>query len=109
MNLKKIVAAVCRGRLRGERACGGSNDSSGVTDLTYDKIKLGETGKDITASIKFSTAMPIWAWIPIRARTEVLHRRLQQDLSEHQVEAQTDTNYADNALTRLQAATGATS
>ena len=37
MNLKKIVAAgvaaVCAVSMA---ACGGSNDSSGVTDLTYD-------------------------------------------------------------------------
>lgn len=54
MNLKKIVAvgiaAVCAVSMA---ACGGSNSSSGQTDMTYDKIELGKTGKDIKASIKF--------------------------------------------------------
>lgn len=84
MNLKKIVAAgvaaVCAVSMA---ACGGSNDSSGVTDLTYDKIKLGETGKDITASIKFYNGRTDMGLLSGQ-ELEVLHRRLQQDLSEHQ-------------------------
>ena len=104
MNLKKIVAAgvaaVCAVSMA---ACGGSNDSSGVTDLTYDKIKLGETGKDITASIKFYNgrtdmgldSYPGKNWKSYIADFNKIYPNIK-------VEAQTDTNYADNALTRLQ-------
>lgn len=53
MNLKKIVAAgiaaVCAVSMA---ACGGSGDSSKVTDMQYKDIKLGETGKDIKANLK---------------------------------------------------------
>ena len=55
MNLKKIaaagVAAVCAVSMA---ACGGSSSSGEATDLTYDQIKLGETGTDIKTTIKFT-------------------------------------------------------
>ena len=105
MNLKKIVAAgvaaVCAVSMAG---CGGSNSGSGeATDLTYDQIKLGETGKDIKASIKFyngRTDMGLDSYPGKNWKSYIEDfNKIYPDIK---VEAQTDSNYADNALTRLQ-------
>jgi len=104
MNLKKIVAAgiaaVCAVSMA---ACGGSNSSSGQTDMTYDKIELGKTGKDIKASIKFyngRTDMGLDSYPGKNWKSYVADfNKLYPDIK---VDVQTDTNYADNALTRLQ-------
>ena len=87
MNLKKIVAAgiaaVCAVSMA---ACGGSGSgSSKVTDIQYKDIKLGQTGKDIKANLKlFSHRTDMLKNDLSGNDLEAVHRRIQQDLSEHQ-------------------------
>ena len=105
MNFKKIIAAgVAALSLVSFAACGSSNGGSGSqTDMTYDKIELGKTGKDITASIKFYNgrtdmsldSYPGKNWKSYIADFNKLYPNIK-------VTAQSDSNYADNALTRLQ-------
>ena len=106
MNIKKLVAAgvaaVCMVSMA---ACGGSSSSSGdkKTDLTYDQITLGKTGKDITTTIKFYNgrtdmsldSYPGKNWNAYIEDFNKLYPNIK-------VESQADSNYADNALTRLQ-------
>ena len=105
MNFKKIIAAgVAALSLVSFAACGSSNGSSGgQTDMTYDKIELGKTGKDIKTSIKFYNgrtdmsldSYPGKNWKSYIADFNKLYPNIK-------VTAQSDSNYADNALTRLQ-------
>lgn len=48
---KKIVAAAAAGVCAISMAACGSGSSGEATDLTYDKIELGTTGKDIKTTI----------------------------------------------------------
>ena len=104
MNLKKIVAAgiaaVCAVSMA---ACGGSGDSSKVTDMQYKDIKLGETGKDIKADLKlFShrTDMlkkdyPGTTWDQYIAEFNKMYPNIK-------ISIEGGTDYANSALTRLQ-------
>ena len=104
MNLKKIVAAgiaaVCAVSMA---ACGGSGDSSKVTDMQYKDIKLGETGKDIKANLKlFShrTDMlkkdyPGTTWDQYIAEFNKMYPNIK-------ISIEGGTDYANSALTRLQ-------
>ena len=104
MNLKKIVAAgiaaVCAVSMA---ACGGSGDSSKVTDMQYKDIKLGETGKDIKANLKlFShrTDMlkkdyPGTTWDQYIAEFNKMYPNIK-------VTVEANSDYANSAMTRLQ-------
>ena len=104
MNLKKIVAAgiaaVCAVSMA---ACGGSGDSSKVTDMQYKDIKLGETGKDIKADLKlFShrTDMlkkdyPGTTWDQYIAEFNKMYPNIK-------VTVEANSDYANSAMTRLQ-------
>lgn len=104
MNLKKIVAAgvaaVCAVSMA---ACGGSGSSSKATDLTYDQIKLGETGKDIKADLKlYSNRTDMLkddyngtTWKQYLAEFNKLYPNIK-------VTIEGGTDYANSALTRLQ-------
>ena len=104
MNLKKIVAAgiaaVCAVSMA---ACGGSGDSSKVTDMQYKDIKLGETGKDIKANLKlFShrTDMlkkdyPGTTWDQYIAEFNKMYPNIK-------VTVEANSDYANSAMTRQQ-------
>ncbi|NEG69894.1 ABC transporter substrate-binding protein [Bifidobacterium choloepi] len=106
MNVKKIVAAgiaaVCMVSMA---ACGSSSSSDGnKTDITYPEIELGTTGEDITTTITFFNGRTDMAldtypgknWDSYIADFNKLYPNIT-------VKVQTDSNYADSALTRLQA------
>jgi ABC-type glycerol-3-phosphate transport system substrate-binding protein len=104
MSLKKIAAAAVAGAcVVGLAACGGSGSSGAATDLSYPSIELGETGKDLKASIKvFSNrtdmaqaSYPGTSWKQYVAEFNKMYPNIK-------VEIQTDADYAKDALTRLQ-------
>lgn len=107
MNVKKIaaasIAALCTMSLA---ACGGNSGASGnnTTDLTYPEITLGETGKDLTAEITFFNARTDMglASYPGNSWDDYISE-FHKTYPNIKVNVQTDSSYADSALTRLQA------
>ena len=103
--LKKILAAATAGVCAvSMAACGGGSDSgSGTTDLTYDKIELGTTGKDIKTTINLFTQRTDMQQDTYNGVTwkEYLEEfnKLYPDIT---VNVEGGTNYGDAALTRLQ-------
>lgn len=101
---KKIVAAAAAGVCAiSMAACGSSSSSSGITDMTYPSIELGKTKTDIKATIrvfnhKTDMANDSYAgvsWKEYIAEFNKLYPNIK-------VEVETSTNYASDALTRLQ-------
>lgn len=105
MKLKKIVAgAIATVCMVSMAACGSNGSSGSATDLTYPQIKLGETGKDIKTSITFfngRTDMALDTYNGKNWKDYIADfNKMYPDI---EVKVQTDSNYADSALTRLQA------
>ena len=105
MSIKKSIAALAVASLAvaGLTACGGNNASSEDTDLTYPEIELGTTGTDIEATITFYNGRTDMGtdtyqgknWADYIAEFNKMYPNIKVDV-------QTDSNYASNALTRLQ-------
>ena len=105
MNIKKSIAtfAVASLAVAGLAACGGNNASSEDTDLTYPEIELGTTGTDLETTITFYNGRTDMGtdtykgknWADYIAEFNKLYPGIKVDV-------QTDSNYASNALTRLQ-------
>ncbi len=107
MNVKKIAAAgIAAACLISVAACGGngsagSNNKSGVT---YPEIKLGETGKDLKAEITFFNGRTDMGLATYPGKNwESYMKDFNEMYPGIKVKVQTDSNYADSALTRLQA------
>ncbi|NEG69895.1 ABC transporter substrate-binding protein [Bifidobacterium choloepi] len=104
--LKKVIGAgIAAACLVSMAACGsGSSSSSSSSDLTYPEIELGTTGEDITTTITVLNnrtdmnldTYPGTSWADYVAEFNKLYPNIT-------VKVQTDSNYADTALTRLQA------
>ena len=105
MNIKKSIAtfAVAGLAVAGLAACGGNNASSEDTDLTYPEIELGTTGTDLETTITFYNGRTDMGtdtykgknWADYIAEFNKMYPGIKVDV-------QTDSNYASNALTRLQ-------
>ncbi|MBM6699542.1 carbohydrate ABC transporter substrate-binding protein [Bifidobacterium pullorum subsp. saeculare] len=103
--LKKIAAAAVAGVCAiGLAACGGGQSNGGEqTDLTYDKIELGTTGKDIKTTIKlYSHRTDLLkddyngtTWKQYIAEFNKMYPGIKVDVT-------AGTDYANSALTRLQ-------
>ena len=103
--LKKILAAATAGVCAvSMAACGGGSDAgSGTTDLTYPTIELGKTKTDLEATIRVFNHKTDMAndsydgvsWNEYIAEFNKLYPNIK-------VEVETSTNYASDALTRLQ-------
>ncbi|KAA8827871.1 ABC transporter substrate-binding protein [Bifidobacterium tissieri] len=101
--LKKISAAVVAGAcLISLAACGGSA-SGEATDLTYPQIKLGETGKDLNTTIKLFNHRTDMAQATYPGTNwDAYIKEFNKVYPNIKVEVQTSSNYASDALTRLQ-------
>ncbi|WP_418969617.1 ABC transporter substrate-binding protein [Alloscardovia omnicolens] len=101
---KKIMAAVTAGVCAlSMAACSSGSASSESTDLQYKDIKLGTTGKDIKATIKFfngrtdmaQDSYPGTTWKQYVAKFNKLYPNIT-------VKVEAGTDYEQSALTRLQ-------
>jgi len=113
MNTREIaavgVAAAC---MLGMAACGSGNgggnsaktSDGNKTGITYPEIKLGETGKDLKAEITFMNARTDMALDSYAGKNWKSYiEEFNKMYPGIQVKVQTDSNYADSSLTRLQA------
>ena len=109
MNVKKIAAAgIAAACLVSVAACGGNNggsaDSNNKAGITYPQIKLGETGKDLKAEITFFNGRTDMGLADYPGKNwESYMKDFNAMYPNIKVKVQTDSNYADSALTRLQA------
>ena len=111
MNVKKIAAAgIAAACMLSMAACGGnsgSGDSSATNNkagVTYPEIKLGETGKDIKTTITFFNGRTDMGLASYPGKNwESYIKDFNAMYPNITVKSQTDSNYADSALTRLQA------
>ncbi|KFI60246.1 sugar ABC transporter substrate-binding protein [Bifidobacterium cuniculi] len=110
MNLKKIAAAgVAVATMVSMAACGGGSGSgseaaNNKAGVTYPEIKLGETGKDVKAEITFLNARTDMGLATYPGKNwEAYLKEFNEMYPDIKVNVQTDSNYADSALTRLQA------
>ncbi|RYN14758.1 sugar ABC transporter substrate-binding protein [Bifidobacterium animalis subsp. animalis] len=113
MKVKKIAAiALASACAFSMAACGGSGDDKGgaktaegnKTGITYPEIKIGETGKDIKTTITFMnnrTDMNLDTYPGKNWKSYI--EDFNKVYPNIEVKVQTDSNYADSALTRLQA------
>ena len=112
MKAKKIAAvflaaacAVSMAACGGNSADGGSKTAEGnKTGVTYPEIKLGETGKDIKTTITFMnnrTDMNLDNYPGKNWKSYI--EDFNKVYPNIEVKVQTDSNYADSSLTRLQA------
>ncbi|MGO5044060.1 ABC transporter substrate-binding protein [Bifidobacterium animalis] len=111
MKVKKIAAiAIASACAFSMAACGG-DDKGGAktaegnkTGITYPEINLGETGKDIKTTITFMnnrTDMNLDTYPGKNWKSYIEDfNKMYPNIT---VKVQTDSNYADSALTRLQA------
>ncbi|MEE1295437.1 MAG: ABC transporter substrate-binding protein [Bifidobacterium sp.] len=107
--VKRVVAAVAAGAcLVGVAACGsgsgGTAQAANELGLTYPDITLGETGKDLNTSIVFMnnrTDMNLDNYPGKNWKSYIAD--FNKEYPNIKVTVQTDSNYADSALTRLQA------
>lgn len=102
--LKKIATLViASASVIGLAACGGNSSSTGGTDLSYPSIELGKTGKDISTTIQLfnhrtdmaQSSYKGTSWKQYIAEFNKMYPNIK-------VKVETDTNYASDALTRLQ-------
>lgn len=107
MNVKKIAAAgIAAACLISVAACGGNDsaDSNNKSGVTYPEIKLGETGKDLKAEITFFNGRTDMGLATYPGKNwESYMKDFNEMYPGIKVKVQTDSNYADSALTRLQA------
>ena len=109
MNVKKIAAAgIAAACLVSVAACGnnngGSADSNNKAGITYPEIKLGETDKDLKAEITFFNGRTDMGLADYPGKNwESYMKDFNEMYPNIKVKVQTDSNYADSALTRLQA------
>ena len=107
MNVKKIAAAgIAAACLISVAACGGSGSagSNNKSGVTYPEIKLGETGKDLKAEITFFNGRTDMGLATYPGKNwESYMKDFNEMYPGIKVKVQTDSNYADSALTRLQA------
>lgn len=107
MNVKKIAAAgIAVACLVSMAACGGSGsaDSNNKSGVTYPEIKLGETGKDLKTEITFFNGRTDMGLATYPGKNwESYMKDFNEMYPGIKVKVQTDSNYADSALTRLQA------
>lgn len=102
--LKKIVAAATAGLcMVSMAACGAGGGSADGTDLTYDKIELGTTGKDITTTVNLYSQRTDMLQDTYNGTTWKQYieefNKLYPNIT---VKVEGGTNYGDSALTRLQ-------
>lgn len=84
-------------------ACGGGSSSAGSTDLSYPSIELGKTGKDINATIQVFNHRTDLAQSSYKGTTWKQYiAEFNKTYPNIKVKVDTDTNYASDALTRLQ-------
>ena len=112
MRLKRALAAAMTGALivSSMAGCGSKNDSSSKSgtskekgNITYESVKLGETGKDLKTTITmFNNRTDLdsdkyngTTWKQYLADFNNMYPNIK-------VKIKTDTNYADDALTHLQ-------
>lgn len=112
MRLKRALAAAMTGALvvSSMAGCGSKNDSSSKSGtskekgtITYESVKLGETGKDLKTTITmFNNRTDLdsdkyngTTWKQYLADFNNMYPNIK-------VKIKTDTNYADDALTHLQ-------
>ncbi|MFT9058301.1 ABC transporter substrate-binding protein [Bifidobacterium aquikefiri] len=94
------ISAVC---VVSMAACGGTGSSSKATSLTYPSIKLGDTGKDITASIKlFSNRTDMTQASYSGKNWKAYIADFNKMYPNIKVTIETSTNYDSDALTRIQ-------
>ncbi|AGW84383.1 sugar ABC transporter substrate-binding protein [Bifidobacterium animalis subsp. lactis ATCC 27673] len=109
MNVKKIAAAgIAAACMLSMAACGGNGgDSSAANNkagVTYPEIKLGETGKDLKATITFFNGRTDMGLASYPGKNwDAYIKEFNAMYPNITVKVQTDSNYADSALTRLQA------
>ncbi|MDE5640494.1 MAG: extracellular solute-binding protein, partial [Bifidobacterium castoris] len=109
MNVKKIAAAgIAAACLVSVAACGGNNggsaDGNNKAGITYPEIKLGETDKDLKAEITFFNGRTDMGLASYPGKNwESYMKDFNEMYPNIKVNVQTDSNYADSALTRLQA------
>ena len=100
---KKIVAAAAAGVCAISMAACGSGSSGEATDLTYDKIELGTTGKDIKTTINLFSQRTDMLQDSYNGTTWAQYikefNKLYPNIT---VKVEGGTNYGDAALTRLQ-------
>ena len=100
---KKIVAAAAAGVCAISMAACGSGSSGEATDLTYDKIELGTTGKDIKTTINLFSHRTDMLQDSYNGTTWAQYikefNKLYPNIT---VKVEGGTNYGDAALTRLQ-------
>lgn len=100
---KKIVAAAVAGVCAISMAACGSGSSGEATDLTYDKIELGTTGKDIKTTINLFSHRTDMLQDSYNGTTWAQYikefNKLYPNIT---VKVEGGTNYGDAALTRLQ-------
>ena len=100
---KKIVAAAAAGVCAISMAACGSGASGEATDLTYDKIELGTTGKDIKTTINLFSQRTDMLQDSYNGTTWAQYikefNKLYPNIT---VKVEGGTNYGDAALTRLQ-------
>lgn len=101
---KKIVAAATAGLcMVSMAACGAGGGSADGTDLTYDKIELGTTGKDIKTTVNLYSQRTDMLQDTYNGTTWKQYieefNKLYPNIT---VKVEGGTNYADSALTRLQ-------
>ena len=111
MKVKKIAAiAIASACAFSMAACGG-DDKGGAktaegnkTGITYPEIKLGETGKDLKAPITFFNGRTDMGLASYPGKNwDAYIKEFNAMYPNITVKVQTDSNYADSALTRLQA------
>lgn len=109
MNVKKIAAAgIAAACLVSVAACGGNggNDASenNKAGITYPEIKRGETDKDLKAEITFFNGRTDMGLATYPGKNwESYMKDFNAMYPNIKVKIQADSNYADSALTRLQA------
>lgn len=101
---KKIVAAATAGLcMVSMAACGAGGGSADGTDLTYDKIELGTTGKDIKTTVNLYSHRTDMLQDTYNGTTWKQYieefNKLYPNIT---VKVEGGTNYGDSALTRLQ-------
>ena len=100
---KKIVAAAAAGVCAISMAACGSGSYGEATDLTYDKIELGTTGKDIKTTINLFSQRTDMLQDSYNGTTWAQYikefNKLYPNIT---VKVEGGTNYGDAALTRLQ-------
>ena len=108
MNGEKVAAMALAGACLVSLAACGGNDSKAQdgnkAGITYPQIKLGETGKDLKAEITFFNGRTDMGLADYPGKNwESYMKDFNAMYPNIKVKVQTDSNYADSALTRLQA------